>query len=221
MDRTTIDDEQGTGHRRLAAHLAELVEAFSVVLSRHVTLARLELAGDARAMGGQAGRLVAFALPIAAGYVLACIAVSLFLGRFVATDTAFALVAVVNVGAGAFGVARALREIAGAPADGRHSRRVRRHDGRAGAGRRAMTDVPGRDARQLVLVREELVASRRRLAVAVVREDLAAGVAELRRGAKELRERLEWKGWVAANAWGFVEIGAAAVGFFIGTRRQS
>jgi ElaB/YqjD/DUF883 family membrane-anchored ribosome-binding protein len=71
-------------------------------------------------------------------------------------------------------------------------------------------------------VRQELAESRRRLASTAdaLRGDLREGVADLRAGAHELKQKLNWKNWVAKNPWGFV-LGAVAVGIYLGTRDRS
>lgn len=71
-------------------------------------------------------------------------------------------------------------------------------------------------------VRKELDASRQKLATTAdaLREDLSLGVADLREGAQKLKQKLNWKNWVAKNPWGFV-VGAVAVGIFLGTRNRS
>lgn len=81
---------------------------------------------------------------------------------------------------------------------------------------------PERSAQSVTEVRKELDESRRRLANSAdaLRGDLREGVSDLRRGAHELKEKLNWKTWVAKNPWGFA-LGAVAVGIFLGTRSRS
>ena len=71
-------------------------------------------------------------------------------------------------------------------------------------------------------VRKEVDESRRKLASTAdaLRVDLREGVMDLKRGASELKQKLNWKTWVAKNPWGFVA-GAVAVGIFLGTRNRS
>jgi hypothetical protein len=71
-------------------------------------------------------------------------------------------------------------------------------------------------------VRKELDESRRRLASSAdaLRGDLRESVSDLKRGAHELKQKLNWKNWVSRNPWGFV-LGAVAVGIFLGTRDRS
>lgn len=77
-------------------------------------------------------------------------------------------------------------------------------------------------AQSVAQVREELEESRRRLVSSAdtLREDLREGVTEIRRGAHELKEKLNWKNWVARNPWGFV-LGAVAVGILLGRSNRS
>ncbi|MBS1150652.1 MAG: hypothetical protein H6Q89_2350 [Myxococcaceae bacterium] len=81
---------------------------------------------------------------------------------------------------------------------------------------------PDRSAQSVTELRKEVDESRRRLAESAdaLRADLRENVLELKRGAHELKEKLNWKTWVARNPWGFV-LGAVAVGIFLGTRDRS
>lgn len=78
---------------------------------------------------------------------------------------------------------------------------------------------PDHSAQSVNEVRKELDESRRRLASTAdaLRGDLREGVADLRAGAHQLKEKLNWKNWVAKNPWHFA-LGAVGIGIYLGTR---
>jgi ElaB/YqjD/DUF883 family membrane-anchored ribosome-binding protein len=81
---------------------------------------------------------------------------------------------------------------------------------------------PDRSAQSVADVRKELEDSRRRLSSSAdaLRDELAEGVADLRAGAQAIKQKLNWKNWVAKHPWRFA-LGAVAVGIFLGTRDRS
>ncbi len=97
----------------LAEHFRELVDSFSDLMSHHIKLARVELKEDATGLLKQVGKIAAFVPLLLVGYSLLCVALALFLRRFMGADAAFLLVAVGNIAAGAIGIllaARALKD---------------------------------------------------------------------------------------------------------------
>lgn len=71
-------------------------------------------------------------------------------------------------------------------------------------------------------VRKDLEESRKRLTSSAdaLRGDLREGLSAMTHGASELKDKLNWKSWVAKNPWACVA-GAVAVGIFLGSRSRS
>jgi hypothetical protein len=90
-----------------ATHLRALVESIQALLDGHIRLFKVELADDAKVIGVQIGKIAAFAPLILVGYGFVCVALALFLRRFISVDIAFLLVGVLNLAVGAAGVALA------------------------------------------------------------------------------------------------------------------
>jgi uncharacterized membrane protein YqjE len=95
----------------LTKDLGAIIEGFSDLLQQHIRLAKVELKEDAKQLGGQAGRIAAFAPLILIGYALLCVALAFFLRRFLPIDAAFAIVAVLNLAAGGLGIFLAVRRL--------------------------------------------------------------------------------------------------------------
>jgi hypothetical protein len=89
------------------SHLRALLESFQQLLDGHIRLFKVELAEDARVIGVQVGKIAAFAPLILVGYGFCCIALALFLRRFVDVDVAFLLVGLLNLVVGGLGIALA------------------------------------------------------------------------------------------------------------------
>lgn len=100
-----------SGPMLLGDHFRDLVDAFSELISRHILLARVELKEDAKAIGVEVGRIVAFFPLLLVGYVLVAVAASLFLTRYFAPDVAFLAVGLFHLAVGAAGVSLALRKL--------------------------------------------------------------------------------------------------------------
>jgi uncharacterized membrane protein YqjE len=96
---------------QLAEHLRALIDAFSELMAQHIKLARVELKEDAKKLGTQAGKIAAFTPLILVGYILLCVAASLFLTRFVPADAAFLIVAGINLVVGGVGIFLAVRKL--------------------------------------------------------------------------------------------------------------
>jgi hypothetical protein len=89
------------------SHLRALLESVQALLDGHIRLFKVELAEDAKVIGVQVGKIAALAPLILVGYGFLCIALALFLRRFMSADLAFLLVGVLNLVAGAVGIALA------------------------------------------------------------------------------------------------------------------
>ena len=79
----------------------------------------------------------------------------------------------------------------------------------------------GEISQSVALVRKELEESRRRLTSSAdaLRTDLREGVSDLRRGVHLIKDRLNWKSWMARHPWSLLA-GAFAVGIYLGTRKR-
>jgi hypothetical protein len=89
------------------SHLRALLESFQQLLDGHIRLFKVELAEDAKVIGVQVGKMAAFAPLILVGYGFLCIALALFLRRFVSVDVAFLIVGLLNLAIGGAGIALA------------------------------------------------------------------------------------------------------------------
>lgn len=98
---------------QLGHHFRELVDSFSGLILQHVTLARVELKEDARAIGAQIGRIAAFAPMLLVGYFFLNVSGALFLGRHVGFELAFLFVALANLAAGGLGIFFAVKALQG------------------------------------------------------------------------------------------------------------
>jgi hypothetical protein len=95
----------------LGTQVRELVDAFSELVAQHVRLAKMELADDARFVGVRVGLIAAFAPLILVGYGFLCSGLALALGAVMTLPWAFVLVGVLNLVAGAIGIAVAGRQL--------------------------------------------------------------------------------------------------------------
>lgn len=96
---------------QLADHFRELVDSFSDLIAKHLKLAKVELKEDAKAIGADVGKIVAFLPLVLTGYLLLCAAGALFLARFVGPELGFLIVALVNLGGGGLGIFLAVRKL--------------------------------------------------------------------------------------------------------------
>ena len=97
------------GKSEIAERLRETAEDLMELVAAQVKLTRLELVGDARALGVRLVRVAIF-LPIAVlGYGFAAAGGAYALGTRIGFGWSFALVGVVHAAVGGFGLARAAR----------------------------------------------------------------------------------------------------------------
>jgi hypothetical protein len=103
-----MKDGRGDIADRLRATAEDLVE----LVTAQVKLVRLELLADARALGGHLTRLAIFVPLLVLGYGFLAGAAAWGLARLLGLAWALALVGVVHLAAGIWGVARASRALA-------------------------------------------------------------------------------------------------------------
>lgn len=94
-----------------AEHLRAVVESFAALLEGHIRLFKLELAEDARVIGVQVAKIVAFVPLILVGYGFLCAALAVFLTRFMDPALAYLAVGLLNVVGGALGILLAAKAL--------------------------------------------------------------------------------------------------------------
>src|SRR5262245_8264997 len=92
-------------------HLKAVVESFSALLEGHIKLFKLELAEDAKVIGVQVGKIVAFVPLILVGYGFLCAALAMWLEPRVGAAAAYLIVGLLNVVGGGLGIALAARTL--------------------------------------------------------------------------------------------------------------
>jgi uncharacterized membrane protein YqjE len=97
--------------RGIAALVGRMADSFSRLVSQHLTLARLEIAEDAKAMGLDVARIVAFVPFVLVGYVFLCGALSVALSAWIGYAWALTAVGALNVVAGGLGIWRAVSRL--------------------------------------------------------------------------------------------------------------
>ncbi|MBK7863322.1 MAG: phage holin family protein [Archangiaceae bacterium] len=94
-----------------ADHLRAVVESFSALLEGHIKLFKLELAEDAKVIGVQVGKIVAFLPLLFVGYGFLCAALAMALQLVMPAWAAYLIVGLLNVVGGAAGIALAARAL--------------------------------------------------------------------------------------------------------------
>ncbi len=94
-----------------ADHLRTVVESFTALVEGHFRLFKLELAEDAKVVGVQVGKIVAFVPLIIVGYAFLCAALAMFLQRWLAADVSYLIVGGLNVVGGALGILLAAKTL--------------------------------------------------------------------------------------------------------------
>jgi len=97
--------------RGIAALVGRMADSFSRLVSQHITLARLELAEDAKAMGLDVARIVAFVPFVLVGYVFLCGALAVALAAWMGYAWALTAVGALNVVGGGLGIWRAVSRL--------------------------------------------------------------------------------------------------------------
>ena len=99
--------------RGIAALVGRMADSFGRLVSQHLTLARLELAEDAKAMGLDVARIVAFVPFVLVGYVFLCGALSVALAAWVGYAWALTAVGALNLVGGGLGIWQAISRFQG------------------------------------------------------------------------------------------------------------
>ncbi|WP_224367184.1 phage holin family protein [Hyalangium versicolor] len=99
--------------RGIAALVGRMADSFSRLVSQHITLARLELAEDAKAMGLDVARIVAFVPFLLVGYLFLCGALSVVLATWMGYAGGLAVVGGINVVGGGLGIWLAVSRMQG------------------------------------------------------------------------------------------------------------
>lgn len=102
---------EGPDRGGIAASLSKMADGFSKLVSQHIALLKLELEQDARAVGGELGRMAAFVPFVLTGYLLLCGAVAVVLSRWIGMAGGLAVMGAANAIGGAVGITRALARL--------------------------------------------------------------------------------------------------------------
>jgi uncharacterized membrane protein YqjE len=97
--------------RGIAALVGRMADSFSRLVSQHLALARLELAEDAKALGLDVARIIAFVPFVLVGYLFLCGALSVVLAGWLGYAGALAVVGGLNVVGGGIGIWRSLADL--------------------------------------------------------------------------------------------------------------
>lgn len=97
--------------RGIAALVGRMADSFSRLVSQHITLARLELAEDAKAMGLDAARIIAFVPFVLVGYLFLCGALAVVLAPWLGYAGGLAVVGGLNALGGGLGIWRAVARL--------------------------------------------------------------------------------------------------------------
>ena len=97
----------------LSALLGRVADAMGRLITQHLSLAKLELAEEAREVGVNLGRLAAFVPFVLVGYAFICAALAALLARWVGMAGALAIVGGLNLVGGTLGVLGALKTLKG------------------------------------------------------------------------------------------------------------
>ncbi|SEM00232.1 Putative Holin-X, holin superfamily III [Stigmatella aurantiaca] len=99
--------------RGISALVGRMADGFSRLVSQHLTLARMEMAEDAKAMGKDVARIAAFVPFILVGYLFVCGALAAVLARWLGVAGALVTVGVLNLIGGGIGIHRAISRLQG------------------------------------------------------------------------------------------------------------
>lgn len=95
----------------LAATVGRMADGFSRLVTQHIALAKMELAEDAKAIGGELGRMAVFVPFLLTGYALLCGALAVLLGAWIGMAGGLAVVGAANVIGGVVGIWRAVNRL--------------------------------------------------------------------------------------------------------------
>ena len=97
--------------RGISALVGRMADGFSRLVSQHITLARMELAEDAKAMGLDAARIAVFVPFVLVGYVFVCGALAAAIAPWLGWAGALAAVGGVNLVGGGIGIMGAISRL--------------------------------------------------------------------------------------------------------------
>lgn len=99
----------------LGAQLTHIFDGLARLITQHVDLARLELAEEARVVGGGVARILAFLPLVLVGYVFLSGGLAIWIGAWLTPAAGWAIVGGVNLVAGAIGILLAVRALNARP----------------------------------------------------------------------------------------------------------
>ena len=97
--------------RGISALVGRMADGFSRLVSQHITLARMELAEDAKAMGRDAARIAVFVPFVLVGYVFVCGALAAAIAPWLGWAGALGAVGAVNLVGGGIGIMGAVSRL--------------------------------------------------------------------------------------------------------------
>ena len=97
--------------RGISALVGKMADGFSRLVSQHLTLARMELAEDAKAMGLDVARIAVFVPFVLVGYLFVCGALAAALAPALGYAGALGVVGAVNLVGGAIGIMGAVSRL--------------------------------------------------------------------------------------------------------------
>jgi len=97
--------------RGISALVGKMADGFSRLVSQHLTLARMELAEDAKAMGVDVARIAVFVPFVLVGYLFVCGALAAALASWLGWAGALAVVGAVNLVGGGIGIMGAISRL--------------------------------------------------------------------------------------------------------------
>jgi uncharacterized membrane protein YqjE len=97
--------------RGIAALVGRMADSFSRLVSQHLTLARMELAEDIKALGLNVAYIVAFVPFVLVGYLFLCGALSVALASWLGYAGSLALVGGANLVGGGLGIGLAIARL--------------------------------------------------------------------------------------------------------------
>lgn len=101
--------------RGIAAIVGRMADSFSRLVSQHITLARLELAEDAKAMARDVASIIVFVPFLLVGWVFLCGAAAVALAQAIGYGWALAAVGGVHMLGGGLGIWSALSRLKNRP----------------------------------------------------------------------------------------------------------
>lgn len=95
----------------IPALVTKLADGLGKLVTEHITLARLELAEDAKSVGGEVAKMAVFVPFVLVGYAFICGAIAVLLAPLITLAGSLALVGLLNAGGGAYGLYRAAKKL--------------------------------------------------------------------------------------------------------------